>query len=405
MQLGFTKGVFLILTVCTIVFSLLLPFPSTVFGASEQQKLDNIQKEINKNRSKSADNEKTQSDLEKEIEAADKALSVVQEKIDNLQSEIDEVSAKMRIVRGELSDLRDQLIKKQDELNQALSELRRLNKQLGDRAEEYYKNNEVSYIEVLLSAESFLDFLNKADFLARIVNQDTKLLKEIKNVKADVEASKKDIEMNEEDTLEREAALQTEIDRISALQKEEKKERNSLSTLMSDKKAILATIGDEQAQIEAKLVAYARDAAELERIINASPSRGGGTFIGTPSASGFQWPVSGALTSYFGQRWGRMHEGIDIGVPIGTPVVASKAGVVSISSYYGGYGYLIDIDHGGGVHTRYGHNSRLIASEGQAVSRGQEIAKAGSSGRSTGPHVHFEIRFNGAAYDPLNYLP
>jgi len=405
MQLDFIKRVFFILMIYTIAFSLLLPFSSPVFGATDQQKLDNIRKEIEKNRNKSTENEKTQSELEKEIEEADKALSDVQEEIDHLQSEIDEVSAKMRIVRGELSNLKDQLIKNQNELNNALRELRRLNKQLGDRAEEYYKNNEMSYIEVLLSAESFLDFLNKADFLARIVNQDTKLLKEIKNVKAEVEASKKDIEQNEVDTQEREAELQTEIDRISSLQNREKNERNSLTGLMNDKKAILAKTGDEQAQIEAKLAAYARDAADLERIINSSPSRGGGTFIGTPSASGFQWPVSGTLTSRFGQRWGRMHEGIDIGVPIGTPVVASKAGVVSISSYYGGYGYLIDIDHGGGVHTRYGHNSRLIAREGQAVSRGQEIAKAGSSGRSTGPHVHFEIRFNGVAYDPLNYLP
>ena len=405
MQIGLTKRVFFILTSFTIVFSLLLPFPSTVLGASERQKLENIRKEINKNRSKSADNEISESQLEKEIEAADKTLSEVQEKIDHLQSEIDEVRAKMRIVQGELSELNDQLLKNQNELNIALKDLRRLNKQLGDRAEEYYKNNEMSYIEVLLSAQSFIDFLNKADFLARIVNQDTKLLKEIKNVKVDVEASKKDIEKNEEDTQEREAELQTEIDRISALQNREKKERNSLTSLMNDKKSILAKIGDEQAQIVAKLEAYQRDALKLERAINTSPSRGGGTFIGTPSASGFQWPVQGTLTSRFGTRWGRMHEGIDIGVPTGTPVVAAKSGVVSIARYYGGYGYLIDIDHGGGVHTRYGHNSRLIAKEGQAVSRGQEISKAGSSGRSTGPHVHFEIRFNGAAYDPLNYLP
>jgi murein DD-endopeptidase MepM/ murein hydrolase activator NlpD len=100
-----------------------------------------------------------------------------------------------------------------------------------------------------------------------------------------------------------------------------------------------------------------------------------------------------------------MHTGIDIGVPTGSPVWASKAGEVIISSWYGGYGNLIVIDHGNGVSTWYGHNSSLTVSVGQSVSRGQVVAKAGSTGNSTGPHVHFEIRYNGNPVDPVPYLP
>lgn len=118
----------------------------------------------------------------------------------------------------------------------------------------------------------------------------------------------------------------------------------------------------------------------------------------------FQWPVRGRVTSRFGQRWGRMHEGIDIGVPSGTPVRAASSGKVTFSGWGGAYGYLVKIDHGNGVETRYGHNSRLLVRQGQTVSAGQAIARSGSTGRSTGPHVHFEIRKSGRAYNPLSYL-
>lgn len=127
------------------------------------------------------------------------------------------------------------------------------------------------------------------------------------------------------------------------------------------------------------------------------------------SASGkllrnFSWPVTGRISSRFGERWGRMHYGLDIAVPTGTPVRAAAAGRVTFSGMQGGYGYLIKIDHGNGVETRYAHNSRLVAKVGQTVKRGDIIAYSGNTGNSTGPHVHFEIRRNGVALDPLDFL-
>ncbi len=118
----------------------------------------------------------------------------------------------------------------------------------------------------------------------------------------------------------------------------------------------------------------------------------------------FSWPVRGTLTSRFGRRWGRLHEGIDIGVDTGTPVRAAAAGVVSYAGWGGGYGYLVIIDHGNGVETRYAHNSRILVEVGQHVERGEVISQSGSTGRSTGPHVHFEIRQYREAVDPLRYL-
>jgi hypothetical protein len=124
-------------------------------------------------------------------------------------------------------------------------------------------------------------------------------------------------------------------------------------------------------------------------------------------AANFVWPTRGTLSSSYGRRWGRMHQGIDIAGPIGTPVVAAADGVVVASSYQGGgYGNVIDVQHSDGSTTRYGHNNRLIASVGQAVKQGQHIADMGNTGRSTGPHLHFEIHpGGGSAVNPLAYLP
>lgn len=128
------------------------------------------------------------------------------------------------------------------------------------------------------------------------------------------------------------------------------------------------------------------------------PTVGSGKYI---------WPTNGSytLTSNFGSRWGRSHEGIDLGCSVGTDVLAADGGTVTVAGYTGGYGYLVEIDHQNGQVTRYGHNSSLLVSVGDKVFQGQQIAESGNTGRSTGPHIHFEIRVNGVAQNPLNYLP
>ena len=115
-------------------------------------------------------------------------------------------------------------------------------------------------------------------------------------------------------------------------------------------------------------------------------------------------PTNGTVTSNFGYRWGRLHAGIDIGAPTGTPIRAAKSGTVTAADWNGSYGKCVDISHGNGEMTRYGHCSQLLVSAGQTVSQGEVIALVGNTGRSTGSHLHFEVRINGTAYDPRNYL-
>ncbi|MFS8666241.1 MAG: peptidoglycan DD-metalloendopeptidase family protein, partial [Limnochordales bacterium] len=118
----------------------------------------------------------------------------------------------------------------------------------------------------------------------------------------------------------------------------------------------------------------------------------------------FDWPLTGRISSRFGPRWGRMHQGLDIAVPTGTPVRAAAAGTVTYAGAMGGYGNIVTIDHGNRVETRYAHNSRIVVRVGQRVKRGEVIAYSGNTGNSTGPHLHFEIRYRGTPVNPEHYL-
>jgi murein DD-endopeptidase MepM/ murein hydrolase activator NlpD len=160
-----------------------------------------------------------------------------------------------------------------------------------------------------------------------------------------------------------------------------------------------AAIEARSEEIAQELAAEASttDPATADAPISSAPVAAG--------ASGFVWPISGAITSGFGDRWGASHQGIDIDCVTGAPVVASKEGRVVTASYDGGYGNHIVIDHGGGAATLYAHNSDLSVTSGQHVSQGELIAACGSTGQSSGDHLHFEIRVNGAPQDPLGYLP
>lgn len=141
---------------------------------------------------------------------------------------------------------------------------------------------------------------------------------------------------------------------------------------------------------------------------SSSPSRGSSTSSGSGSGKGtgsLKWPTQGYISSRFGQRWGRFHSGIDIAASTGTPIYAADGGTVSYSAFNnGGYGNLVKVNHGGGMVTFYAHMSSRAVSSGQSVSKGQLLGYVGSTGNSTGPHLHFEVRINGTAQNPLNYL-
>lgn len=149
-----------------------------------------------------------------------------------------------------------------------------------------------------------------------------------------------------------------------------------------------------------RLIIPGATAAIPLRVVRSEPFSSASASI----VRGFQWPARGVLRSRFGWRWRRHHDGIDIAAPYGTPVLAAKAGRVIFAGWYYSYGRTVIVDHSNGVTTLYGHNSRLLVRVGEAIEAGELISRVGSSGRSTGPHLHFEIRVNGRPVNPLKYL-
>ena len=189
--------------------------------------------------------------------------------------------------------------------------------------------------------------------------------------------------------------------------------RDALFAAGQEKQATLSSIREVQEGVQHEVEALqAQSAALAEKIRAAQAAAAAAAASATAaasgpsgvSASGLAWPVGGPVVSGFGMRSGRMHEGIDISVPSDTPVQAAAAGTVIYAGWLGGYGNLVVVDHGNGLSTAYAHNTSFAAGVGEAVTQGQVIASSGSTGNSSGPHVHFEVRVNGSAVDPLGYL-
>jgi murein DD-endopeptidase MepM/ murein hydrolase activator NlpD len=276
-----------------------------------------------------------------------------------------------------------------------------------------YEQPEPSTLDVVLAAKSFHEVLNEMNYLGAIAAEDKHVAGAVHTAKLQAAAARRHTigvrrTVSTETQVIRGRAQQAAILRAQLL--------GSQSQLVglrgAKQQALAATQKDIQQEAgESAALQSASDqlAAQLrqEEASSSAPtttSSSGSSTGGVSGAPHFLWPVSGPITSPFGMRWGKLHPGIDIGVPTGTPVHASAAGKVIWCGWMSGYGNFVVIDHGGGFATAYGHNSRVAVSCGEEVAQGQVVAYSGCTGFCTGPHVHFEIRVNGTPVDPLTYL-
>jgi murein DD-endopeptidase MepM/ murein hydrolase activator NlpD len=358
--------------------------------------------------------------LQKKIESARQRegvltseIEVVSDKIHRLQDDVDSASARL----NQLEEVLALHQRKLDRLNQLYQvQTRKLvflqrqhkaaTKRLNKRIVEIYTTERTSTLTVVLESSNFSELLDQLDFLNEIGRQDEKVTREVKRAKEQMQevrnATRKTRRQVAATT--REVAARTTEQR--AVRDQLAWDQRELATARRDKRATLADVREDKAHAIEHMRSLQEESATLAARIRSAQSSSvvvpGQT--GEPSAAGFIWPVQGVLTSGFGWRWGRMHEGIDLAVPVGTPVVAAAAGTVIVAGWFGGYGNLVVVDHGNGFATAYGHNTSVTVGVGQLVAQGQLISYSGSTGHSTGPHVHFEVRVNGTAVDPLGYL-
>lgn len=323
-------------------------------------------------------------------------ITDVSEKLKAIQAELDEATRKLQAIKKEQDQVNLQIKQLQEEIQKAEVQLRARQAILNKRVRVIYMHGQLSYIEVILGANSFSDFANRLELLKRIIRSDFNLIQEIQQRKAAIEAKKVEIEK--------------EKARLDELASEAQKVQDEVKAKKAEQQRVLAharTQQDAAKQMEADLIARSN---EIRQIIQSRMQQNSGSDQIVHGNGTFIWPCNGPITSPFGYRTHPIfgttiyHSGIDIGVDYNTPIHAADGGTVILAGWCGGYGNAVIIDHGNGLQTLYGHNTSVVVSEGQTVSQGQVIAYSGSTGYSTGPHCHFEVRRNGEAVDPMGYL-
>lgn len=339
----------------------------------------------------------------------------VSAKLKQIQADLDAANARLQSIQTKQAEINAQIAQTQNEIVKMEAYLKTRQDVLNRRVRAIYMHGQLNYLEVILGANSFSDFANRVELLKRVIRSDYNLILEIQKQKAAIEAKKAQLEEDKRQL----DALAAEAEKTrQEIAKKKAEQQKVLDAAKSNKAAAAQMEQDLNAQlasvrnlIQQRLAAAeaARQAAQQQA---ASDDEGGGgsddNYVQGTGAMG--WPCSGPITSPFGYRTHPIfgttifHAGIDIGVDYGTPIHAADSGVVVYSGWISGYGNAVIIDHGGGISTLYGHNQSLAVSEGQSVSKGSVIAYAGSTGNSTGPHLHFEVDVNGSPVNPMGYL-
>ncbi|MEW6583630.1 MAG: M23 family metallopeptidase, partial [Actinomycetota bacterium] len=271
----------------------------------------------------------------------------------------------------------------------------------------YRRGGDVDTMGLILQSRSLSEVVAVSDLLDRVVVQDRDLARAIRLHAEDIRRTRDRIAGIRREVAHDEARATVVAGRARAVADQVQRRRDALARLRGGRRALLSRVQHDRRELEHEAEGLRRESARLAAKIRAAqgvPSSGGAVSVPSPSAAGFSWPVSGALTSRFGPRWGRMHEGIDIAASAGTPIAASAGGTVILAGWQGGYGNLVVVDHGNGLSTAYAHQSRIAVSVGQTVGRGSIVGYIGCTGHCFGDHLHFEVRVNGGAVDPLGYL-
>ena len=336
-------------------------------------------------------------------------ISSASSRIDVLAGDIGTLTAKLTALESDLAAHRARLSQLEDRYREQTDHLRRLTEQhaiaqqrLETRLVELYETDQASELEILLQVQTLSDLLDQIDYFNAVGAQDKQIAETIKRLQNEMRIARLNTAATKAEVSKTTAVLAKKTEEQRAARAELVAQQSALAAARSSKQSLLADVRKDRKHDEEDLAAMQAASAAIAAQIRSHGSSG--SFgDGTPSASGLIWPVSGPITSGFGWRWGRMHEGIDIGAPCGTPIHAAASGTVIYSGWMSGYGNFVVIDHGNGLATAYAHQSAIYVSGG-SVSQGQVIGAVGSTGHSTGCHLHFEVRINGTPVNPLNYL-
>jgi murein DD-endopeptidase MepM/ murein hydrolase activator NlpD len=338
-------------------------------------------------------------------------LSAVVAELEDAQAAVESAEASVSALEDELAGAHDRL----DELTALLAaQTRRLERLqaeyetavgvLEERVRTAYIDEPPDMLAFLVSASSFDDLIDNVEFLTRIGRQDQRIARQVERAKTRAAAERRATFTTRRLQAATVSVIAARTDEARVARDRLAVDRDRLSTVQSLKETALTDTRETREEYLHEVEALAAQSAALAAAIQAAQEGAGSTGTGQPSAAGFIWPCDGVVVSGFGMRWGRMHEGIDIACAPGAPNRAAAAGTVIYAGWLGGYGNLVVVDHGDGLSTAYAHASSNLVGVGHVVSQGATVSLVGSTGNSSGPHLHFEVRVNGVAVDPLLYL-
>ncbi len=411
--------------VASILAMLLISFSFTNILAASNDEKSKVQNQINNKKEELQDVKDEKSGVLSEIDKLNTSIASTEKEISDLNDKITELTSS-------ISD-------KTKEIEQKEEEFEEKDKLLQDRLVALYEAGDTTYLDMLLTSGSITDFISSYYLVEQLTKCDTEVLNAIENTKKEIEDDKKELETKKQEIDKTKSQIaekseklksdkNTKQAKVDSLTEEEKKLEGELAAYNAEMEKIAAAERRAKAEEEARKKKAEEDAKKNQTTSGNTSNKGNssntgnvgntgasGGNSGTVTSSGkMTWPIPGYrnITSNFGYRihpiyhtW-KLHSGIDVGAPTGAKFVAADDGTVLIASYgyNGGYGNYVVISHGNGITTRYAHGTTILVSAGQKVSKGTPVLTVGSTGASTGPHAHFEVRLNGTAVNPLNYI-
>lgn len=345
-------------------------------ASSEQKKLLNIQSQL-------AEQKQKLKLTRVEEEKALSSLYLIRKNLLRAQKSLQGAKQKVSYNTKKIVELKKEYIDAEEKIKERSGELKR-------RVIEIYKSGSGGILEILFASKSMADYINRSYYFGRIIAYDAQLIGNIRQQVEELKSAKLQLE-----------SANKEIKGSVKVIENEKREITRSST---EKERVYQSLRSRRQEYERRIKQLEASSLEIERFVR---SRG---VTKTASTGRFNWPISGRIVSRFGYRrhpiWGgyHLHSGVDLAASYGKPIISADSGEVIFSGWWDGYGKAVVIDHGRGYTTVYGHMSRVYMQTGQKVEKAQVIGLVGSTGYSTGPHLHFEIRFNGRPVDPLPYL-
>jgi len=386
-------------TAIPLVLWAVLPLVST----GQSGRIASLQSKIEEKRRQVEAKKARERVLSQDVASYSARINDLQDDITVLQAREVRIQADLDRKRAELAEIQADLRSERLRLQRLRARLAEARQALAQRLVELYKADKPDVVTVILEADGFADLLTRTEFMQRVSQQDARILDRVRTAKAEAEATEARLENLEARQQKVAAAILERRNEVAAVREQLVERRDGYQQVRAQRTSVLTRVRASRKEMEDHLDALQAESAKI-----AARLRGPASTLPAgpvrPGSGQFIWPVNGPLTSPFGPRWGRLHAGMDIASPNGTPIRAAAAGKVVLAAWTGGYGNYTCIQHGGAISTCYAHQSRLGTSAGATVSQGQVMGYVGNTGNSFGNHLHFEVRVNGTPVNPAGYL-